>query len=86
MALPWKNPRGGVLKAKRQELVYARTETGLRTVQPPMRRLGLGLAEARDAVARLPLAALAQNLNSLEPLQNVPLRAEAGRRSQTGML
>jgi hypothetical protein len=40
--------------------------------------VGLGLAEAVDAVARLPLVALAQDFNALEALEDVAFDDEAG--------
>jgi hypothetical protein len=40
--------------------------------------VGLGLAEALDAVARLPLAALLEQIDALKALQNVAFDDEAG--------
>jgi hypothetical protein len=45
-----------------------------------------GLAQAGDAVALFPLAALLEQFQALETLQNVPFSAQGGRRAQTSML
>jgi len=45
-----------------------------------------GFAEAGDAVAVLPLAALFEKLDALEALEHVALAAQYGRRAQTAML
>lgn len=39
--------------------------------------VGLGLAEALDAVARFPLAALLEKIDALETLQDIALNDEA---------
>jgi hypothetical protein len=46
----------------------------------------LGLAEAGNSVAGLPLAALFEEIRALETLENIALAAKLGRRAQTGML
>ena len=45
-----------------------------------------GFAEAGDAVAVLPLAALFEKFGALEALEDIALAAEFGRRAQTAML
>jgi hypothetical protein len=40
--------------------------------------VGLGLAQALDAIARLPLVALAEQLDALEALQDVAFNDETG--------
>jgi hypothetical protein len=46
----------------------------------------LGLAQAGDTVAGLPLAAFLENLNALEAFQDIALAAQRGGRAQTAML
>jgi len=46
----------------------------------------LRLAQAGDAVAVLPLAALLEEFGALEALENIALATEGGRRAQTAML
>jgi len=46
----------------------------------------LGLTQARDTVADLPLTAFFEQLQTLEPLQNIPFATQGGRRAQTTML
>jgi len=46
----------------------------------------LGLAQAGDAVAVLPLAAFLEEFGALEALENIALAAKFGHRAQTGML
>ena len=46
----------------------------------------LGFAEAGDAVAVLPLAALFEKFGALKALEDIALAAERGRRAQTAML
>jgi hypothetical protein len=48
--------------------------------------LGFGFAEAGDAVAVLPLAALFEKFGALKALEDIALAAEFGRRAQTAML
>ena len=48
--------------------------------------VGLGFAEAGDAVAVLPLAAFFQDFDALEAFEDIALAAEGGRRAQTAML
>ncbi len=47
---------------------------------------GLGLTQPGDPVTLFPLAALLQQLNPFETLQNVPLATQGDRRAQTPML
>ena len=44
-------------------------------------RLGLGLAQIGDAVARLPLAALFKKFHALETLEDIALATQGGRRA-----
>ena len=48
--------------------------------------VGLGFAEAGDAVAFLPLAALFEEFGALEALEDIALAPQGGRRAQTAML
>ena len=48
--------------------------------------VGLGLAEARDAVAGFPLAAFLENFDALKALHDVAFAALGGRRAQAAML
>jgi len=48
--------------------------------------VGLGFAEAGDAVAVLPLAAFFEKFGALKALEDIALAAESGRRAQTAML
>jgi hypothetical protein len=57
------------------------------TIQPfNESRVGLRLAQARDAVAGLPLAAFLEKFRALETLEDIALAAQCGRRAQTAML
>jgi hypothetical protein len=49
-------------------------------------RVGLRLAQTRDAVAGLPLAAFLEKFGALETLEDIALAAKGGRRAQTAML
>jgi hypothetical protein len=49
-------------------------------------RLWLGLAETRDAVAGLALAALFEERRALETFEDIALAAQGGRRAETAML
>jgi len=49
-------------------------------------RLGLGLAEAGDAVAGFALAALLEEGRALKALEDSALDTEGGRRAQAAML
>ena len=46
---------------------------------PELSDVGLRLAEALDSVARIPLAALLEDIDALETLQNVALPDDAAR-------
>ena len=46
----------------------------------------LGLAQAGNAVARFPLIALLEQLDSLKTLEHIPFAAQCGGRAQTAML
>ena len=46
----------------------------------------LGLAQAGDAVAFLPLAALLENLDAFKPFHDIALGAQVGGGAQTSML
>jgi len=48
--------------------------------------VGLGLAEALNAIADLPLAALPENLDALEALEDVAFNDEAGGALETFVL
>jgi hypothetical protein len=48
--------------------------------------VGFGFAEAGNAVAILPLAALFEKFGALEAFEDIALAAESGRRAQTAML
>lgn len=48
--------------------------------------IGLGLAEAGDAVAALPLAALLEKFDALKAFEDIALAAQQGRCAQTAML
>jgi hypothetical protein len=57
------------------------------TIQPFNKsRVRLGFAQARDAVAGLPLAAFFEKFRALETLEDIALAAKSGRRAQTAML
>ena len=49
-------------------------------------RLRLRLAQARDAVAGLALAALFEEGGALKTLEDIALAAQGGRRAETAML
>jgi hypothetical protein len=49
-------------------------------------RLGLRLAETRDAVAVFPLAALLEEFGALKTLEDIALAAQSGRRAEAAML
>jgi hypothetical protein len=46
----------------------------------------LGLAQSRDAVPRLPLAAFLEQFDPLKALEHISFAAQSGRRAQTPML
>ena len=46
----------------------------------------LGLAQAGDAVARLPLAPFLEQLEALKALKDISFAAQSGGRTQTTML
>jgi len=48
--------------------------------------VGLGLAQARDALAIFPLAAFLEHFEALEPLEHIPLAAQSCRCPKTSML
>jgi len=47
---------------------------------------GFGLAQAGDAVARLPLAVFLEQFRALKALEHIPFAAQFGGRAQTPML
>ena len=49
-------------------------------------RVRFRLAQTRDAVAGLPLAAFLEKFRALETLEDIALAAKSGRRAQTAML
>jgi hypothetical protein len=51
-----------------------------------MLRVRLRLAQTRDAVAFLPLAAFLEDFDALEALHDIALATQRGRRAQTAML
>ncbi len=53
-------------------------ETACQKREPTGSDVGLGLAEALDAIARLPLTALLEEVDALEALEDVAFHDEAG--------
>ena len=53
---------------------------------PRLSHFRLRLAQTRDAVAVLPLAAFLEEFGALEALEDIALAAKFGHRAQTGML
>ena len=49
-------------------------------------RLRLRLAQTRDAVAGLPLAAFFEKFGAFKTLEDIALAAKSGRRAETAML
>jgi hypothetical protein len=65
---------GGRRRAKKRQAAVTACQEG----EGDGSDVGLGLAEAVDAVARLPLVALAQDFDALEALEDVAFDDEAG--------